>query len=81
MVAYNFFISSFISPLCAVACLTVDFNKEQKWASPLVKVLNERKTATRAGQERSKFILLAFMLGSGDITQEKLELVNAMLFD
>ena len=60
---------------------TVDFNGEQKWASLLVKVPNERRTATRAGQERSEEVPWAFVVVAGEITQEKLELTNAMLCD
>ena len=42
---------------------------------------NPNKTFSRVGSERAEFVPLAFVAGSGEITQPKLELVNSMLCD
>ena len=60
---------------------SVDVNGEQKWSSLLVEVPNPNKTFSRVGSDRAEFVPLAFVAGSGEITQPKLELVNSMLCD
>ena len=65
-----------------VSCaLTVNANSKQKWEKFLAKVLNEHKSESRAGAERSKYVPLAFVAGSGTKTKVKIELVNTILRD
>ena len=82
-ITFNIFLSLLFSSshLVFFCALTINANSQQKWAKFFVKVLNDRKNSSRAGVDRSKHVLLVFVAGSGDMTQIKLELVNAMLCD
>ena len=78
---YFVVICSCNSTLYFAVVITVDVNGKMKWEKLLKEVPNPNRTCSRVGSERSDYVPLAYVAGSGPITQVKLELVNAMLCD
>ena len=81
-ITFNFFIFFISLHLpCGSFFTLVDVNGQQKWAKFLAKVENDWYSESVAGRDRSEYVPYAFVAMSGDVTQVKLELTNAMLCD